>query len=100
MLDAAGNVLGSLTENGFHRYGSYFIRGEAESEQTALYVADSWRVNDRLTIDVGYRKQWYDQTGVRHQVETRDLGDPTTTAATTRSAHDAGGSALAAALRR
>ena len=79
-LDAAGNVLGSLTENGFHRYGSYFIRGEAESEQTALYVADSWRVNDRLTIDVGYRKQWYDQTGVRHQVETRDLGDPTTTA--------------------
>lgn len=79
-LDAAGEILGSLTDNGFHRYGSYFIRGEAESKQTSFYIADSWRLNERLTIDAGYRRQWYDQTGVRQLTETRNLGDLGTTA--------------------
>lgn len=75
-LDASGRVLGSLTQDGFHRYGSYFIRGRARARQASAYVADRWRAHPRLTLDAGFRWQGYDQTGVRNLAETRDLGDP------------------------
>lgn len=79
-LDAAGNVLGALTEDGFHRYGSYFIGGQVEARQIAGYLIDSWSVNDRLTIDLGYRRERYSHFGVRNLTESRDLGESSTTA--------------------
>lgn len=79
-VDASGNILGSVTDQGFLRYGSYYIGGRAESDRYALYVANNWKVNSALTIDLGFRKEWYDQSGVRWLTETRNLGDPTTMA--------------------
>lgn len=79
-LDAAGTVLGSVTDNGFLRYGSYYIGGRAESDRYAVYIADAWQVSEALSIDLGFRNEWYDQTGVRWLTETRNLGDPTTMA--------------------
>lgn len=79
-VDAAGALLGSVTDQGFLRYGSYYIGGRAQSDRHALYIADSWQVNDALSIDLGFRKEWYNQTGTRWLTETRNLGDPTTMA--------------------
>lgn len=79
-VDASGNVLGSVTDNGFLRYGSYYIGGRAESTRYAVYIADNWKVNDALTIDLGFRNEWYDQTGVRWLSENRNMGDATTMA--------------------
>lgn len=79
-VDAAGTVLGSVTDQGFLRYGSYYIGGRARSDRYALYIADNWQVNDALSLDMGFRNEWYDQTGTEWLTETRDLGDPTTMA--------------------
>ncbi|HEY0680788.1 MAG TPA: TonB-dependent receptor [Steroidobacter sp.] len=79
-VDAAGNVLGSVTDDGFLRYGSYYIGGTADSERYAIYLADSWKVTDAFTLDAGIRNEWYDQTGLRWLTETRNYGDPTTIA--------------------
>jgi len=76
-VDAAGKVLGGVTQDGFLRYGSYYIGGQGESDRYALYVADTWKVSDALTIDAGFRNEWYDQTGIRWVDEKRNLGDPT-----------------------
>ncbi|GFE85496.1 TonB-dependent receptor domain-containing protein [Steroidobacter agaridevorans] len=79
-VDAAGNTLGSVTDDGFLRYGSYYIGGTADSERYAVYLADSWSVTDALTLDAGVRNEWYDQTGVRWLTENRNFGDSTTIA--------------------
>ena len=79
-VDAAGNVLGSVTDDGFLRYGSYYIGGRADSERYAIYLADSWQATDALTFDAGIRNEWYDQTGLRWLTETRNFADPTTIA--------------------
>lgn len=79
-VDAAGNVLGSVTDDGFLRYGSYYIGGRADSERYAIYLADSWKASDALTFDAGIRNEWYDQTGLRWLTETRNFDDPTTIA--------------------
>lgn len=79
-VDAAGNILGSVTDDGFLRYGSYYIGGTADSERYAVYLADSWSVTDALTLDAGVRNEWYDQTGVRWLTENRNFGDSATIA--------------------
>lgn len=73
-VDAAGNPLRTLSDNGFIRYGSEFANGEGESFTKALYFSDEWSLNDRWRIDLGAR---YEQVDVKGKVEKsapRDLG--------------------------
>lgn len=62
-LDAAGNVVGYLTENGLLNYGSF---GEGisrvESDSISLYVNDEFEVTERLRIDGGVRVERFDLT--------------------------------------
>lgn len=75
-VDAAGNPLATVTENGISRYGSEFANGEGESMTYALYFSDEWRINDQWRIDIGGR---YEKVSVEGRVEDsaeRNLGLP------------------------
>ncbi|MET0533935.1 MAG: TonB-dependent receptor [Steroidobacter sp.] len=73
-VDAAGNPLATITENGISRYGSEFANGEGDSLTTALYFSDEWQLTDQWRIDLGGR---YEKVAVEGKVErsaNRNLG--------------------------
>lgn len=54
-LNAAGQVVGTLTDNGVVRYGSGFGHGKGLQQTEAAYAADEWNVTDALRVDFGGR---------------------------------------------
>ncbi|WP_162141690.1 TonB-dependent receptor domain-containing protein [Xanthomonas maliensis] len=72
-LDAAGQVLGSLTENGFTAYGSGDLIGNSHGTATALYAADTWKLNDALEVDAGVRRVWRREEGNRGVIGTQTI---------------------------
>jgi len=75
-VDAAGNPLATVTENGMTRYGSEFANGEGDSMTQALYLSDEWSINDQWRIDVAAR---YEEVSVEGRVERAagvNLGRP------------------------
>ena len=54
-LNAAGQVVGTLTDNGVVRYGSGFGHGKGLQQTEAIYAADEWNVTDALRVDFGGR---------------------------------------------
>lgn len=56
-LDAAGNVVGSLTENGFSRYGNEWANGSGSQTSTAIYLSDEWTLAPGLRLDAGLRHE-------------------------------------------
>lgn len=80
-LDGAGNVRGSVTENGFLDYVSNAdIGGRVDGRQWAVYVADDWQLTDRLRLDGGMRYQSTRQRGYALGRTSQDLGNPQTLA--------------------
>jgi len=65
-VDAAGNVVGTLTDNGISRYGSEYANGTGESFTSALYASDEWKIGEHFRLDVGAR---YEQVDVEGRVE-------------------------------
>ncbi len=76
-LDAGGNRV-TGTDNGFNRYGNFHRSDSAEATVTAIYLTDEWQVNDKLRIDAGLRWEEAEFSGNVEELETFDLGDPTT----------------------
>lgn len=79
-VDASGQQVGALTDNGLLRYGSLFDAAMLETANLALYAADEWKLGKYWRIDLGWR---WEQTHVGGRVErssTFDLGDPATLA--------------------
>lgn len=72
-VDAAGNPVRTLTDNGFNRYGSEFANGEGESFTKALYLSDEWSLNDQWRIDLGARYEQVDVEGKVEKSAARDL---------------------------
>lgn len=55
-LDAAGNVVGYVTENGFLQYGTNGgVGGQADGRMIDPYAVDTWQVNRALRLDAGFR---------------------------------------------
>jgi len=80
-LDNAGNTLGSVTENGFLDYGNNSDPGgKVDGRLRALYVADEWRLTERLRLDAGVRHQDTRQSGYAMRRTTQNLGNPSTLA--------------------
>lgn len=75
-VDAAGNPLATVTENGITRYGSEFANGEGESMTKALYLSDEWSINDQWRIDLGARYEQVDVEGSVERFAGRNLGLP------------------------
>lgn len=80
-FDNAGNVLGSVTENGFLNYGNNSdFGGRVEGRLWAIYAADEWKLTDRMTLDGGLRHQDTRHRGYAIVRTTQDLGNPQTLA--------------------
>lgn len=77
--NAAGQVVGSVTRNGFVRYGSGVTRGTADGYYLSPYLSDAVSFG-RLGLDAGLRYTYYRATGGVYANTTRSLGDPTTLA--------------------
>lgn len=72
-LNAAGQVLGSLTENGFTAYGSGDLIGDSHGTATALYAADTWKLDDAWQVDAGIRRVWRREEGNRGVIGTQTI---------------------------
>ncbi|KAB7766327.1 TonB-dependent receptor [Xanthomonas maliensis] len=77
--DATGNVVGSVTQNGFVRYGNGVTSGFVNATYLSPYLWDSVRFG-RLGLDAGVRTTRYSANGGLYGISTRNLGDPTTLA--------------------
>lgn len=80
LLDAQGNVLTSVTQDGFTRFGDFHRNASSDVTLAALYLADEWQVTDNLRIDAGLRFETSDFSGNVEELGSFDLGDPDTLA--------------------
>jgi outer membrane receptor protein involved in Fe transport len=64
-VDASGNPLGNVTDNGFSAFGSGDLIGNSHGVSTALYGLDNWHITPAWQVDIG----------VRHEMEQSD-GNP------------------------
>ncbi|WP_374764285.1 TonB-dependent receptor [Yunchengibacter salinarum] len=74
-VDAQGNVVGSLTQNGFTRFGSLFVNAQNDATVIAGYVSDEWNVTDRLRIDLGARWERMEIDGAVENTTNFNLSD-------------------------
>lgn len=79
-LNAAGNVVANLTENGISRYGLQFNNADGEAETMAFYASDEWRLNDKLRVDLGFRWEQIDMSGRNERSATINLNQSPTPA--------------------
>jgi outer membrane receptor protein involved in Fe transport len=73
-VNAAGAVLGRVTDNGILRYGSLFDNAAIDARVFAFYASDEWQVTPQLRIDAGLRYETIDFTGSVEGKQTVDLG--------------------------
>lgn len=72
-LDEDGQIVGSVTQNGFDAYSSGFYQNySGDGAVYALTLSDSWEVNDRLRVDGGVR---YESNTLEGAVETQATFD-------------------------
>ena len=80
ILDDGGDVVTSVTQNGFTKYGDLYVNHSGDANVYALYVQDTWRPTDKFTIDGGVRYEFMDVNGQVENTSVFDLGFDDTTA--------------------
>jgi outer membrane receptor protein involved in Fe transport len=80
ILDGGGDVLTSVTQNGFTRYGDLYVNHSGDVNLYALYAQDTWRPTEKWTIDGGLRWEYHDVNGQVENASSFDLGFDDTTA--------------------
>ena len=78
--NAAGQAVGSVTDNGVLRYTTTLNRGNTDASMYALYANDTWEVLKGLTIDGGVRHERYSFKGYAFATTSANLGDRNTLA--------------------
>ena len=73
-LDAAGQVTGLVTENGFTTYGSGDLIGRVHGEAPALYAAENWHITKDWQVDAGVRHEVRHEHGERGVIGKQTLG--------------------------
>ena len=73
-VNAAGDVLATITEDGITRYGSEYANGTGESTTYALYASDEWQINDQWRVDVGARYEKVSTDGRAERSAPVNLG--------------------------
>ncbi len=56
-VDANGQPLATLTEDGIYRYGYEWENASGRSTTNALYLSDEWQATEKLRIDAGVRRE-------------------------------------------
>lgn len=74
ILEADGDVLTSVTRNGFTKYGDLYVNHSGDANVYAGYVQDTWKPDDHWTIDIGGRFEYMDVNGSVEESATYDLG--------------------------
>lgn len=72
-LDAGGNVLGLVTQNGFTTYGSGDLIGNLSGHALSIYGAENWHITDEWQIDAGIRRVMRTEDGNRGVIGTQTL---------------------------
>ena len=72
-LDAGGNPLGLLTENGFLAYGGGSLIGNMRGTATGIYLSDDWHVNKEWQVDAGVRRVRRDEHGNRGLIGSQTI---------------------------
>lgn len=62
-VNGAGDVVGSVTQNGFNQFGDSFLNWNVNGSVFAFYAADEWEVTDKLRIDGGVRYEFQNFDG-------------------------------------
>ena len=81
-LNASGQVVGSLTDDGVTRFGSEFADGTGSQWTQALYASDEWQITDQFRIDGGLRYEHDNIQGSEEGTSSVNLNDPTNLAGT------------------
>ena len=79
-LNAAGAVVGKITDNGFVRYGSIYDSVSMNVDNLAVYGGDEWQITPKLRLDFAARWERTTIAGRVANKKTVSLGDPTTLA--------------------
>ncbi|MEI2455486.1 TonB-dependent receptor [Lysobacter firmicutimachus] len=68
-----------VTRDGFVGTSFFSLRGDYDGQNTAVFLADEWQINERLRLDGGVRYEWQQVDGTVHDTATVDLdGNPNT----------------------
>ncbi len=78
--NAAGQAVGSITDNGVLRYTTTLNRGNTDAKMYALYANDTWELTKGLTLDGGVRHERYSFNGYAFATTSANLGNPNTLA--------------------
>jgi outer membrane receptor protein involved in Fe transport len=73
-VDANGNPLRTLTDNGIYHYGYEWENANGSSATNALYLSDEWQVTDALRIDGGVRQEHVNTRGWVELKQTLNQG--------------------------
>ena len=79
-VDRNGREIGTLTDNGFIRYGSLFSAVSLRSSNLALYWADEWKLAPQWRVDLGGRWERIRIGGGVEGSTSVNLGDAATLA--------------------
>ena len=77
-VDAAGNVLATITDNGIWRYGYEWENASGKQVTNAVYLADEWQINDTFRLDAGVRWEKMHTEGWVERRKQVNLGTPAT----------------------
>jgi outer membrane receptor protein involved in Fe transport len=80
VLDGGGDVLTSVTRNGFTKYGDLYVNHSGDANVYAGYVQDTWKPDDHWTVDAGARFEYMQVNGSVENTDLYDLGFAGTTA--------------------
>lgn len=61
--NAAGTVIGSVTDRGVLRYSNTLNAGHSDMKEVAVFAADTWNLTPKLKLDYGIRRERYDGDG-------------------------------------
>jgi len=72
-LNAAGQVTGQVTQNGFTQYGSGDLIGDVNGVSLAPYAADTLHITNKWQIDAGIRHEFQWDDGNRGVIGTETI---------------------------
>ncbi|MBT2186554.1 TonB-dependent receptor [Sphingobium nicotianae] len=78
--NAAGQVVGRVTDKGVLNYAATLNQGDSDAKMFALYANDTWEIAPGLRLDGGIRHERYSYEGWAALTEQANLGDATTLA--------------------